>query len=113
DRDLVADRYALVDANVAADVAGAAEDRAFDQGAAADMCRGVDHRARRPRPLAQRDAVREHGVGADRSARRDAAVVPDVCRAVDLLEVGDVDAFPEPYVPADADPGDVQAHVLL
>ena len=43
----------------------------------------------------------------------DAAVVADVRRALDLLEVGDLDPLAEPDVAADADARDVEAHVLL
>ena len=50
---------------------------------------------------------------ADGRAGRDATVVPDVGRPLDLLEIGDVDTLAEPDVPADADTGNVQPDVLL
>src|SRR4051794_8619540 len=65
DRHLVADRDALVDAHVGADVARAAEDRAFDQRTAPDVRRRVEYGARRAGALAQRDGVGQHRVGAN------------------------------------------------
>ena len=113
DRHLVADRNALVNTHVRADVARPAEDGAFDQRAPADVRRRVDHRTGRARAFPQRHAVREHGVRADRRPRRDAAVVADVGRALDLLEIADLDALSEPHVAADANAGNVELDVLL
>ena len=78
-----------------------------------DMGRGVDHGADGPRALAQRDAVREDGVGADRRIARDPAVVADEGGAFDLLGVMDVGALSDPDVAAQPDPGDVQRHLLV
>ena len=113
DRAVVADRDALVEARVRADVAGPADDRALDHGAAADRGRGVDHRARRAGVVAERHARHEDGVGPDRGARRDPAVVADERRRLDRLEVVEVDALPHPDVAAQADAGDAQAHALV
>src|SRR5580765_3067249 len=46
-------------------------------------------------------------------SRRDAAVVPDVRRALDLLEVPDLHALAEPDVPADANAGNIEPNVLF
>src|SRR5436853_594626 len=62
---------------------------------------------------APRVAVRQHGMRADRVARRVAAVVADVGRPLDLVEVGELDPLPQPHVPADPDAGDVEPDVLL
>ncbi len=70
-------------------------------------------RARDARTLAQRHARREHGVRADRRVRRDAAVVADVHRPFDRVEIVQVDALADPDVPADADARDVEAHLLV
>src|SRR6185312_5081932 len=78
-----------------------------------DLRRCVDHGTRRARALAQRHTVREHRVRADARSRRDATVVPDVRRALDLLEVADLHALTEPDVPADANPGNVEPDVLF
>jgi hypothetical protein len=43
----------------------------------------------------------------------DPAVVADQRRPLDLVEVGDLDAFAEPDVAADADAGNVQLHALV
>ncbi len=50
---------------------------------------------------------------ADRRPGSDATVVADVRRPFDLLEVGDLDAFAEPDVAADADARDVEADVFF
>src|SRR5205823_5193598 len=65
------------------------------------------------RSLAERDAVREDGVLADRGRRRDPAVVSEVRGSLDPLEVVDLDALADPDVPAQADAGDVQADALV
>ena len=113
EHDLVADRGALMDADVRADVARPADDRALDDRAAADVRGRVDHRADGPRPLAEGQARREHGVRADRRLGRDPAVVADERRPFDALEVVDLDALPHPDVPAQADARDVQLHPLV
>ena len=113
DRDLVADRRALLDPHVVADVAGASDDRALDQGAAADVRRRVDHRPGRAGALAQRDAVREHRVGPDRGVSRDPAVVADERRPLDLLDVVDVRPLADPDVAAQLHALDVQANALV
>src|SRR3954466_5562101 len=48
-------------------------------------------------------ALRQRAGGADARPRRDTAVVPDVRRPLDLLEVADLHALAEPDVPADPD----------
>ena len=110
ERHVVADRDALVDAHVRADVAGAADDRALDERAAADV-----RRARR-RPSAS--CARPRGGSRSRPARstaptvapgRDAAVVADERGALDRVEVVDVDALADPDVAAQADARDVRA----
>jgi hypothetical protein len=113
DLHLVTDGDPFVDPDVRADVAGASEDRSFDQAAAADVRRGVDHRTCRARPLTERDAVREDGVLAHARARRDPAVVSEQRGPLHLLEIRDLDALAEPHVAANADPGDVQPHALV
>ena len=69
ERDLVADRGALVDAHVRADVAAAADDRALDVGAAADVGGRVDHRADDAAALADGHA-RSRAPSTGRCARR-------------------------------------------
>ena len=96
-----------------ADVARAAEDRALDQGAAPDVRGRVDDGARRPRALAQGDAVREHGVRPDRGVARDPAVVADERRALDLLDVVDVGPLADPDVAAQPHSLDVEADALV
>ena len=113
DGHFVADRHALVDADMRADVARPAEDRALDERAPADVRRGVDNGARHARALTQGDAVRQHRVRANSGTGRDAAVVADVRRAFDLLELTDLDALAKPDVAADADARNVQAHLFL
>src|ERR671922_205966 len=112
DQDVVADRNALVDAHVRPDLAPPADDRAFDDGALAEVRRSIDDRAGDARALAEGHARLEHGVRADRSLGRDAAVVADEGRPLDALEVLDVDPLPHPAVPAQPDAGDAQAHAL-
>src|SRR5438309_10905258 len=46
---------------------------------------------------------RQHRIGADRRLRRDAAVVAEIRRPLDRVEIVDVDAFAEPDVAAQAD----------
>ncbi len=113
DRDLVADRRTLLDPYVVADVTGAADDGALDQRAPAHMRSRVDHRPRRARALAQRDAVREHGIGPDRRIARDPAVVADERRAFDLLDVVDVRPLPDPHVAAKPYALDIEADALV
>ena len=113
DRHLVADRRAFVDAHVVADVAGAPDDRALDQRAAPDVRRSVDHGSRRARALAQRDAVRQHRVRADRGVAGDPAVVADERGALDLLDVVHVGSLADPHVSAQPDAADVQPHRLV
>ena len=69
DRHLVADRDALVDAHVRAEVAAAADDCAHDLGAAADVRRGVDDRTDDATALSDGDARREHRVRPDVAPR--------------------------------------------
>src|ERR1700730_3649923 len=77
------------------------------------MRRRVDDRPRHARALPQCDAVGEHRVRPEGGTGSDAAVVADVRRPLDLLAIGDLDALSEPDVAADANSGDVQAHLLL
>ena len=100
DRDLVADRDSVVDAHVVADVARAADDRAFDDGAAAEVGPGVDDAARHACALPDGHTAREHGVGADRRAVGDTAVHADEGRPDNRLELVDVDLLAHPHVPA-------------
>src|SRR5262249_30611325 len=113
DRYLVADGHALVDAHVRADVARAPENRALDERAPTDVRRRIDDGPHDAGALTERDAVREDGVRADARARSDPAVVADVRRSLDLVEIPDLDPFAEPDVAANADAGDVEAHVLV
>src|SRR5262249_17503389 len=75
DRHLVADRDALVNADVRADVARTPDHRALDQRGGADVGRRIDDRPGRPRTLAQRHARAEHalrtdlGIGGDARGR--------------------------------------------
>jgi hypothetical protein len=111
--DLVADRSALLDPDVGADVAVPPDDRALDERAAADVGRGVDHRTDGARALAQRHARGQHRVGADRRLRRDPAVVAHERRAFDVLEVVDLDALADPDVAAQAQARDVEVDVAV
>ena len=95
------------------DVARPSDDRAFDQRAPADVGGCVDDRADRARALAQRDAVGEDGVGADRCVSRDPAVVADERGPLDLLDVVDVGALADPDVAAQLHSLDVQAYLLV
>src|SRR5439155_11794334 len=106
-------RDALVQASVWPDVAGAPDDRALDENAPPHVRRGVHDRAGGARMVAQRDAVREYGVGADGGLRRDAAVVSYERRALDGLEIPELDAFAHPDVAAQANPRDVEVHALI
>ena len=81
--------------------------------AAADVGGGVDDRADGAGPLAERDAVREDGVGADRRVSCDPAVVADERRPFDLLDVVDVGALADPDVAAQLHSLDVQPHLLV
>src|SRR5262249_62395841 len=112
DRDLVADRDALVDAHVRTEVARPADDRAFDDRRAPDRRRAVDNRPRDLRALAQRHARREHGVRADGRVGGDAAVVAEICGTLERVEVVQVDAVADPDVAANADARDVEPHAL-
>ena len=96
-----------------ADLARAADHRALDHRGLADVGAGVDHGAGRPRVLAQGDARREHRVRADAGAGRDQAVVADERGALDRVEVVDLHPVAEPHVPAQAHPGQAQAHALV
>ncbi len=84
DRAAVPDGDTLVQTGVRPDVAGLPDDRALHERAAAEVRRGVDNGARRARVLAQGHARREDGVRADRRLRREAAVVADQRRLMDL-----------------------------
>ena len=112
-RYLVAERRALLHVDVRADVAVTAHHCAFDAGATADVGRRVDDRALGVRPLEQRHARREHRIRADGGVRGDPAVVAEQGRPFDRGEVVDVHPLPQPDVPAQLDPGDVQAHALV
>ena len=84
DRHLVADRDALVDAHVVADVASAAEDRALDDRAAAEVRAGVDDAALTTRAPSRTVTPRERTeYGADRRAVGDPAVRADERRPDD------------------------------
>ncbi len=113
DRRLVADRGALLDARVGPDVAHPPDDRALHARARGDVGPRVDDRTGRSRALADRHARREHRVRVDGRVRVDAAVVADERRAVDRLEVAELDPLPHPHVPAQADPRDVQADLAV
>src|SRR4051794_34691243 len=113
ERHLVADRHALVDARVRAHVAVATEDRALDDRAAADVAGRVDDRSRQAPTLAQRAARPEHRVRADRRLGRDGAIVPDERGALDVLDVVDLDARPDPDIAPDLHAADVQSHLLV
>src|SRR5438270_636917 len=75
--------------------------------------RDATTRAPRFSAVPQRHARRQHRIRADRGGRRDTAVVPEVRRPLDLLQLGEVDPLPEPDVAADADAADVEAHALV
>ena len=113
DGHLVADRHALVYAHVRADVAGATDHRAFDQGVAPDVRRRVEHRVRDPRPLAQRDARAEHRVSAQAGVLGQARVVANESRALDRLQIVDLDAFSDPDVAAQADARNLQLKLTV
>src|SRR4029077_10790518 len=100
--DLVADRRALLNVRVGADVAGPAADRALRAGAAAGVAGRVDHGALGPGPFQQRHARAEHRVRADRRIRRDTAVVAEVGGPLDRVQVVDLHPSPQPDVPAQA-----------
>jgi len=106
ERHVVADRYALVQADVGAEIARASHDRSLDERAATDVGRAVDDRARGPRSLAQRHARREHRVRTDAGPGRDTAVAPDEGRPLDGVEILDLHALAEPDVPAQANARD-------
>src|SRR5439155_21583441 len=106
DRHFVADRDALVQADVCAEIARAADDRTLDDRAAANVRSRLGHRTLNPRTLAQRRVRPEHGVRPDAGLAGDPAVVPDERRALDLVEVVEVDAFADPDVAAELNPGD-------
>src|SRR5439155_20157133 len=91
-------------------VAPTADHRALDHGAAANVGRGFDHAAARPRLLAKRDAGPEDGVRPNGGARGDARVVADERRRLDLLEVVELDSLAQPDVATQADAGNVQVH---
>src|SRR5436190_18726581 len=74
DRHLVTDRNSLVQAGVPTKVARAADDRALDGDAAADMRSGLDDGALDARALAERRVRAEDGVRADARLGRDPAV---------------------------------------
>ena len=112
-RHLVADRDALVDAHVRADVALPSADRALDGRVAPDVRAGVDHAARDARVLAERDAGREHRVRPDDRVGCDAAVGADERRALDALDVVDLDPLPHPDVAAQLEAGNRQPHALV
>ena len=113
ERDVVADRDALVHARVQAHVAAAAQDRALHDGAAADVRRRVDHRARDTRALAQRHTGVQDAVRADRGVGRDGRVVADERRPLDALDVVDLDALADPDVAAHLQARDLQLHLLV
>src|SRR5438034_7090766 len=94
-----------------AQITGAPEDRALDDRAAADVRARVDHGALDPGALAQRRVRPEDGAWADARLGRDAAVVPDEGGPLDLVEILEIDALPDPDVAPQLDPRDVQLHV--
>src|SRR5581483_2720008 len=100
-------------ADVRAEVAAAADHRALDGGAAADVRRAVDDRADDAAALAHRHARREHRVRPDLGAAGDPAVVAEVGRPLDGVEIVEVHPVPQPDVAADPNPGDVEPHALL
>ena len=113
DPDLVSNRNVLVDANVRPDVAAAADDRVLDQRAAADVRRGVDHRRDRSRPVAQGHARGEHRVRPDGRVGTDPAVVAEVRRPLDPLDVVDLHALSEEDVAAEPDTGNVETDTTV
>src|SRR6266540_745065 len=113
DRARVSDGDAFVQAGVRTNVAGLADNRAFDERAPPDIRGAVDYRPDRPRVVAQRDARRKDGIRPDRSSWADPAVVADKGRTLDRLEVRELDALPDPDVAAETNPLDVQAHLLV
>jgi hypothetical protein len=96
-----------------AQVAAAADDRSLDVGAAAHVGGRVDDRAHHAAALAHGDARGEHRVRADVRAAGDPAVVAEVGRPLDGIEVVEVHPVPQPDVAADADAGDLEAHALV
>jgi hypothetical protein len=102
-----------VHAHVRAQVAAAADDRSHDVGAAAHVGGRVDDRADDPAALADGHARREHRVRADVRAARDPAVVAEVRRPLDRLEIVEVHPVPQPDVAADPDPFDLEPHALV
>src|SRR5437763_360817 len=82
-------------------------------GAPADVGGRVDDRAHDPAALADRDARREHRVGADVRATRDPAVVAQVRGPLDRVEVVEVHPVPQPDVAADPDPVYLEPHALV
>ncbi len=113
DRHLVADRHALVNPRVRADVARPADHGALDEHAAADVGRRVDDRARRAGALAHGDARVQHRVRPDGGLRRDARVVADERGPLDGVEVVHPGPLADPDVPAQAHARDVQLHELV
>ena len=111
--DLVADRGALLDEHVRADVAAAPQNRAFDHRAAAHVGRRVDDAAAGPGLLTDRDACSEHRVWGDRRPGRDPGVVAHEGGPLDLLEVVELDPLPQPDVSAQTDPRHVQGDRLV
>ena len=66
-----------------------------------------------PCPLSERDVRAEDGVRADGRLARDSAVVPEEGRALEPVDVVEVDALPHPDVAPQTDAGDVQADALV
>src|SRR5580765_3645522 len=108
DRHLISDRHALVQAGMRAKVARAAEDRALDRDAAADVRSRLDDGAFDARSLPERRVRAQDSVRADARLGRDAAVHADERRALDLVEVLEIDALADPDVAAQLDARDVQ-----
>ena len=113
DRAVVPDRDSLVEARMRADVAGLAHDRPLDDDAAPEVRGRVDDRAGRARVAAERDALHQDRVRADRGARADPAVVADERRPLDGLQVGQVDSLAHPDVAAEADSRQLQLDAFV
>ena len=109
DRHLVADRDALVHAHVVADVAArgrGSRPRRRRCGRCTCRRRSTLRATRAPSRTITPWESTEYG--ADRGAVRDAAVRADERRAVDGLELVDVDLLADPDVPAEPEPGHLE-----
>src|SRR5262249_54141654 len=111
DDHLVADLNTLVQARVRAHVAVSADDGTFDDRGAPNVRSPVDHRPRNARAFAQRDTRPEHAVRRNLRLLSDATVGTDERRPVDVTERLDLHPVADPQIPAQANPGDVQAHL--